>query len=1097
MKLKNLLNVFLNVSFLILLFKTEISKSIIRDEEINVAAIFQSSNSYNPALVGFQNGISYANRFILRGIRLNPIITYIKEDDSFEAINNVCQLIQQRSIWAMFTSESLSINWIIPSIANNLHIPNIQSIWDYSNSKKIFDNELKTNFTINIYPDASLLSQAYKDWTEASDLKALTIIYEKKEDLIFIKDLLELNSPINKVRISIKEHNIESIDFKKLLKDSKLKNGDNFILAISLDKVTELLKQADELGLVTEYNKYLITNLDAFKLNYDFLEENNKNITTLSLINFDIFKNKELAIIASEYKHEEALMFDAVITFAKALLHLKNSAASIQSPAVSCRRSNRAKWESGKLIMNHIKNTMFEGLTGPIMFNENGQRVNFTMRILAIQQYDTMFNQTGFWTVDRNIEIARAKKEEVEEDIKKMLRNRRLPLRVVSMMNKPYVFQNPVGTDDEQVLSNFINLNKNHTGFCVELLDKLQERLGFVYEIILLNTTSSKDLLEAVKQQKADMAIADITITKERQAEVDFTMPFLSLGIAILFSKSSVETKDLFSFMQPFNVKVWLLLGTACLGVSLLLYIISRISPYEWVSGHPCEDEPEEMENQFSLGNCLWFVLGSIMQQGSDLSPRAPSTRLLANVWAFFTLIMTSSYTANLAAVLTLSGLEIEIKSVEDLAKQIKVKYGLLKDGSTHKFFTNSQHPIYQRMYSYMESIEKVEKVYTKENFEGVKRVLKGNFAFLMESTTLEFFTNQHCNLTQIGNLLDRKGYGIVLKQGSPYTSLLSNAILKLQEEQYLSYLRTKWFNEYPATLRQLKTPWLSKCPKIEETSGGAKEMEVQDVGGVFIVLIVGLSIGILFSLVEIWWKAKKIARHEREHVCVLIWREFHRILTLGGSTTTDNPLLMPKSNSTSNQNVSNSYRRSSTMHSVNEESNKNETAKKIKKNKSSSGLTKKSTNTTLNQPYPSFSISTNGLPSLSHSKKEYKNDYDKKMKNSFEMPLIEPPKGYEQGFKNDQTNIVTKNKNRPSFFINQQLNNFPSYSKDQIDPKNIFLQKNTNFDSINQSSRKSSLKNQDDNNLRRRSYLIESPIVWPKNLNTLDDDLDNNSPYS
>lgn len=141
------------------------------------------------------------------------------------------------------------------------------------------------------------------------------------------------------------------------------------------------------------------------------------------------------------------------------------------------------------------------------------------------------------------------------------------------------------------------------------------------------------------------------------------------------------------------------------------MYIISRISPYEWVSSHPCEDEPEEMENQFSLGNCIWFVLGSIMQQGSDLAPRAPSTRLLANVWAFFTLIMTSSYTgrqaltslfsknfnstisnffdhlANLAAVLTLSGMEADITSVEALAKQTKVKYGLQGTGSTHKFF--------------------------------------------------------------------------------------------------------------------------------------------------------------------------------------------------------------------------------------------------------------------------------------------------------------------------------------------------------------------------------------------------------------------------
>lgn len=143
-------------------------------------------------------------------------------------------------------------------------------------------------------------------------------------------------------------------------------------------------------------------------------------------------------------------------------------------------------------------------------------------------------------------------------------------------------------------------------------------------------------------------------------------------------------------------------------------------------------------------------------------------------------------------------------------------------------------------MYSYMESVEKEEKVYTKNNEEGVRRVLKGNFAFLMESTTLEFFTNQYCNLTQIGDLLDRKGYGIVLKQGSPYTSLFSAAILKLQEEQFLSQLRARWLNQYPATLRQIKMPWLSECPIIPDQSSGAKEMAVQDIGGVFILFFTG-----------------------------------------------------------------------------------------------------------------------------------------------------------------------------------------------------------------------------------------------------------------
>ena len=56
-------------------------------------------------------------------------------------------------------------------------------------------------------------------------------------------------------------------------------------------------------------------------------------------------------------------------------------------------------------------------------------------------------------------------------------------------------------------------------------------------------------------------------------------------------------------------------------------------------------------------------------------------------MWWFFTLIMISSYTANLAAFLTVQRMESPIESAEDLAKQTKIKYGCLESGSTRAFF--------------------------------------------------------------------------------------------------------------------------------------------------------------------------------------------------------------------------------------------------------------------------------------------------------------------------------------------------------------------------------------------------------------------------
>ena len=60
---------------------------------------------------------------------------------------------------------------------------------------------------------------------------------------------------------------------------------------------------------------------------------------------------------------------------------------------------------------------------------------------------------------------------------------------------------------------------------------------------------------------------------------------------------------------------------------------------------------------------------------------------MIAAMWWFFTLIMISSYTANLAAFLTVERMESPIESAEDLAKQTKIKYGCLESGSTRAFF--------------------------------------------------------------------------------------------------------------------------------------------------------------------------------------------------------------------------------------------------------------------------------------------------------------------------------------------------------------------------------------------------------------------------
>lgn len=72
---------------------------------------------------------------------------------------------------------------------------------------------------------------------------------------------------------------------------------------------------------------------------------------------------------------------------------------------------------------------------------------------------------------------------------------------------------------------------------------------------------------------------------------------------------------------------------------------------------------------------------------GCDIMPKAVSTRTVAILWWFFVLILVSSYTANLAAFLTMSRMAAAIESADDLSKQNQIPYGTLQSGSTRNFF--------------------------------------------------------------------------------------------------------------------------------------------------------------------------------------------------------------------------------------------------------------------------------------------------------------------------------------------------------------------------------------------------------------------------
>ena len=242
----------------------------------------------------------------------------------------------------------------------------------------------------------------------------------------------------------------------------------------------------------------------------------------------------------------------------------------------------------------------------------------------------------------------------------------------------------------------------------------------------------------------------------------------------------------------------------------------------------------------------------------------------MTSAWWFFSLILVSSYTANLAAFLTVEKLVTPIETVEDLAKQTEIRYGTLRGGSTMAFFNKSTLTTFKRMWNFMQQHR--DDVFVSSNREGIDKVRrsKGKFAFLLESTMNEYVNEQlPCDTMRIGENIDAKGYGIATPLGSDLREAINIAVLDLTESGFLERLRQKWYYDR------------SECTNTgTKDSKQSTALNLANVAGMFYVLIFGLGSAMLIAFLEFLLKAKIDASRMKQSICDVMRRNLRISIT-------------------------------------------------------------------------------------------------------------------------------------------------------------------------------------------------------------------------
>ncbi|XP_049610023.1 probable glutamate receptor [Syngnathus scovelli] len=393
-------------------------------------------------------------------------------------------------------------------------------------------------------------------------------------------------------------------------------------------------------------------------------------------------------------------------------------------------------------------------------------------------------------------------------------------------------------------------------GYCIDMISELSHMLGFRYKLHVVkdNRYGAMDssgnwngMIGEIIRGEADLAVAPLTVTSIREQYVDMTTPFMQTGISFILQKDEHP----FSLLAPFSIETWVGILIAFMLTGLCIFLVGRISPTEWA-------EPDTDQHQFTLLHSYWYIIGALTLQGAGPHPKAVSGKLVSAIWWLFAILLLACYLANFNSALQLDKEHNSIKTFEDLANQDKIDFGTVENGSTMRFFKDSKIAVYRRIYQQMER----KKSYVPNMEEGVRRAREGNYALIGETVSLDLDVARHCELTRSEDVISMRAYSIAARQGSPLIKNLTMAIRQLSESGELSYLRDKW--------------WTSSCMDDDEART-SDTLRPYDLRGLFILLGLGLGVGLLFAVLELLFKARDRALEQKKSCCSVLTSELTR----------------------------------------------------------------------------------------------------------------------------------------------------------------------------------------------------------------------------
>lgn len=316
----------------------------------------------------------------------------------------------------------------------------------------------------------------------------------------------------------------------------------------------------------------------------------------------------------------------------------------------------------------------------------------------------------------------------------------------------------------------FFNADGKVTGFSADLWLEIARRNGWAFE--WQREDSFPNMIAAVRDGRSDAAVANISITAEREQFIDFSQPIYDSGLQIV-----VPARD--GGLGLLRI-IWRSGALQLIGFAVLVLLV--IAHILWLLERRTEDRRHDYfrdDYRGGVWDAFWWAFVIMTMGGFENEvPHRYWSRMLAMVWIVVSLFFVSTLTAKITTSLTVDQLTSDINSYHDL---IGKRVGVGENSAMARFLDQQNIP-YRKYKDFRAALAALE---------------AGEIDATIGDAPVTQYYVAHGGAGKVvlaGSVFKPDKFGIALPDGSALREPLNRTLLLLREDGTYDTLARRWF---------------------------------------------------------------------------------------------------------------------------------------------------------------------------------------------------------------------------------------------------------------------------------------------------------------